>query len=519
MTAQALLSYLPLALPLLMLGGIVAAASPQRWIITFVLNAVALGTALGSALLALLAHLDGTPAPWAGTTLISPSPVSAAIAVLVGFLSLVIVRFSQSYLSGEARQARYLSMLQLTLSAVAVVVLTDHLLVLVGGWVAISLGLHHLLLFYPERPRAALAAHKKFLFARTAELALVLAALLLFSVHGSWQISTIVAAYPSTSALSIAEQLAAALLVLAALIKCAQLPMHGWLIQVVEAPTPVSALLHAGIINLGGYLMIIFGPLVMAAAPAHWLLLVVAGLTAVLASLVMTTRISVKVRLAWSTAAQMGLMLVECALGLYELALLHLLAHSCYKAYCFLNAGSTVEQYLTRRLAPRAAPRARAWLGALAIALPVTVIAKLLLGPVGPLSPWLLLAAMLTVVLAERSSVGERGPMPLAMALGLVLLVAYLTQKFAVGGLTLSASPTGWAPDLWIMGLIGAVTLCAALLRMRPDSAAARRLSLWLFAGFYLDEWVTRTTLKLWPLRLPRRQHAKHLEDLTTEAF
>jgi NAD(P)H-quinone oxidoreductase subunit 5 len=105
------------------------------------------------------------------------------------------------------------------------------------------------------------------------------------------------------------------------------------------------------------------------------------------------------------------------------------------------------------------------------------------------------------------------------MALGLVLLVAYLTQKLAVGGLTVAASPSGWAADLWIISLIGAVTLCAALLRLRPDSAAARRLSLWLFAGFYLDEWVTRTTLKLWPLRLPMRQHAKHLEDLTTEAF
>ncbi|WP_350609572.1 proton-conducting transporter membrane subunit, partial [Pseudoalteromonas sp. 41-MNA-CIBAN-0057] len=86
-----------------------------------------------------------------------------------------------------------------------------------------------------------------------------------------------------------------------ALIKCAQLPMHGWLIKVVEVPTPVSALLHAGVINLGGFLLILFAPLFIQAAAAQWLILIIAGLTTVISALIMTTRISVKVRLAWST--------------------------------------------------------------------------------------------------------------------------------------------------------------------------------------------------------------------------
>jgi NAD(P)H-quinone oxidoreductase subunit 5 len=141
------------------------------------------------------------------------------------------------------------------------------------------------------------------------------------------------------SPLSRLEQLAALLIASAAMVKCAQFPMHGWLIQVVEAPTPVSALLHAGVINLGGFLLLM-APLMRHADLANWLLLIVAGLTCVAAALITMTRVSVKVLLAWSTVAQMGLMLVECALGQYGLALLHLVAHSCYKAYAFLAAGS-----------------------------------------------------------------------------------------------------------------------------------------------------------------------------------
>ena len=116
--------------------------------------------------------------------------------------------------------------------------------------------------------------------------------------------------------MGVAETVAAILLAITALIKCAQLPLHGWLIQVVEAPTPISALLHAGIINLGGFLLLSFAPLIAFSVDAQWVLLIIAGLSTLISALVMMTRISIKVKLAWSTCAQMGLMLIECALGL-----------------------------------------------------------------------------------------------------------------------------------------------------------------------------------------------------------
>ena len=143
---------------------------------------------------------------------------------------------------------------------------------------------------------------------------------------------------------------AAVLIAGAVLLKSAQLPLHGWLIQVMEAPTPVSALLHAGVVNLGGYILIRLAPLIGASIAAQTLLVVVGSLTAAIAGIVMLTRITIKVRLAWSTCSQMGFMVMECGLGLYDLALLHLVAHALYKAHAFLTAGEAVQEGLARHL-------------------------------------------------------------------------------------------------------------------------------------------------------------------------
>lgn len=508
MSLNKALLLIPFALPVLHIAAACCVAISNRWSIAIALSYAALATSLLSAGWVIAANPDDL-----AKVLVSPAPASHLIAVMIAFLGMVISRFSRNYLTGEARTARFATTLHLTLAAVALVVLTDHLLMLVVAWTAISLALHELLLFYPERPRAALAAHKKFLFARLAELALLGAALLLYNHHGTWQISSILSAYPAE--LSTGEQLAALLLAIAAVIKCAQLPMHGWLIQVVEAPTPVSALLHAGIINLGGYLMILFAPFIASAAPARWLLLVIAGLTTALASLIMTTRVTIKVKLAWSTTAQMGLMLVECALGLYELALLHLLAHACYKAYLFLRAGSAVEDHLHRRIAARQPAGAAGWVGAAVLGGGLSALAAYLVAPGGPVSPWLLLAAFLTVLLAERDSVNRNAPPLTTFALALIVLVAFVSQKLLVANLTPATATIGWAGDVWVLALIALICGGWYLLQKSVQTPVARTLSTWLYAGLYLDEWVTRTTLHIWPARLPFRLQPKRLRDLS----
>ncbi|MDX5298456.1 MAG: NADH-quinone oxidoreductase subunit L, partial [Gammaproteobacteria bacterium] len=384
------------------------------------------------------------------------------------------------------------------------------------GWIAISLALHQLLMFYPERPRAALAAHKKFLLARIAETSLLVAFYLLWRQHGTADIDTLLKAYQTPVALSLTEQIAAVLIALTALIKCAQLPVHGWLIQVVEAPTPVSALLHAGVINLGGFLLILVAPLFLQVPAAQWLVLVVAGLTAVLAALIMTTRISIKVRLAWSTSAQMGLMLVECALGLLELALLHLLAHSAYKAHAFLSSGDAVQQHVQRTLFHLPTPSSPQWLSAALGAVLLSALGGFLahqLNPVAtPLSGWLLLALALTALMAQRGR--HVGGAALLLA-GALMTLAYVALKALLQPLLTPlapdflATPLG-AADLWALSLFGVLFALAWLLRWRAYWPWVQRLSVALFAGLYLDEWFTRTTLRLWPAHLPVRANPKH---------
>ncbi|MBU2037852.1 MAG: NADH-quinone oxidoreductase subunit L [Gammaproteobacteria bacterium] len=456
--------------------------------------------------------------PDAGLHWLSDQPLRLTLLLLLSVMALVVVKFSRRYLAADPGFGRYLRWLLLTLAAVALVFISNHLLLFALGWIAISLALHQLLMFYPDRPRAALAAHKKFLLARLAETSLLVAFYLLWQQHGTANIDAIISAYQAPAALSLNEQIAAVLIALTALIKCAQLPVHGWLIQVVEAPTPVSALLHAGVINLGGFLLILFAPLFLQVAAAQWLVLVVAGLTTVLAALIMTTRISIKVRLAWSTSAQMGLMLIECALGMVELALLHLLAHSAYKAWAFLSSGSAVQQHVQQSLliAPPAA--ARRWLPALIAAaglvaaawwFSVQLSAQLHTG-IQPVSGWLLLALALTTLLVQRAS----GAWTLLLAAGLALaysLLKILLQPLS-GELSAALRPGLFsAADLWVSALFLLLFSLFWLLRYRAHWPLVQRLSLALFAGLYLDEWFTRITLRLWPARLPVRANPKQL--------
>jgi len=300
-------------------------------------------------------------------------------------------------------------------------------------------------------------------------------------------------------------QLAALLLALAVILKSAQLPVHGWLIQVMEAPTPVSALLHAGLVNLGGFLLLRFAPLFSAAVPAQSLLVLVGGLTAVIAALVMMTRISIKVRLAWSTCAQMGLMLLECGLGLYELALVHLLAHSLYKAHAFLAAGETVAQARQHALQP-VAP-----LPGLGDLLWALLLAGLALALLQGAWTWLMPTHELPLVALAILAIGlapwclRRGQMLQGLSMFVLLLAAYLLWHQAAAWIL--DTPLTQAPllltGLALLLFVG-LYLLQALILARPQGALSQRLYPLAFAGFYLDEYFTRLTFRLWPVRSPQ---------------
>lgn len=297
--------------------------------------------------------------------------VSAAMLLLVCFIGWIVVRYAAVYLDGEARQGTFMAWLCTTLAMVLLLVTAGDLIQLVLAWIATSLCLHKLLLFYPERVAAQRAARKKFVTARASDVALLAAAFLLGSAYGTTQIGAILAAARAGEG-GTAAMAAAGLLALAAMLKSAQFPLHGWLTEVMEAPTPVSALLHAGVINAGGFVLIRFADVMLLAPGVLAVLVILGGFTALFGGLVMLTQPAVKTSLAWSTVAQMGFMMMQCGLALFPLALLHILAHSLYKAHSFLASGGAVERIAdARRPGPVAIPSVaavgRAFIAALAI--------------------------------------------------------------------------------------------------------------------------------------------------------
>lgn len=290
-----------------------------------------------------------------------PAGVAAWMALMVGFVAWVILRFSERYLRGDPGRERFLPWFLLTIACVLVLVMTNNLLVLAGAWVGVSVSLHNLLTLYPERPQARMAAVQKFIVSRVGDVLVVGGVLLLYLHHGTFYLPEMIQAQNVAPSSSMALTLASVALALAAILKCAQMPFHGWLLRVMEAPTPVSALLHAGVINLGGFLWLRLFPVFDGFTAGHLILLTIGGLTAVIAVLTMMTQYSVKHALAWSTCAQMGFMLFEIGLGAYTLALLHLLAHSVYKAHSFLASGRTVKASAVGIFAQKRSPVGLFW--------------------------------------------------------------------------------------------------------------------------------------------------------------
>ena len=468
----------------------------------FIARATALAGLTG-VLVSIIAAVAG-----AQLTGVSPDRLGLVAALLVSLLGWVIINYSSRYLAGDLQQRRFVRAMLFTLMSVSLLLLSQDLLTIALAWTGTSIGLHYLLTHYPDRKAAQIVAHKKFLVSRLAEICLVVALSLIYQSTGTLWLDELGAYLADRESLPASLHWAAALIALAAILKTAQLPLHGWLIQVMEAPTPVSALLHAGVVNMGGFVLIRLAELI-SLAPAAQLILVIAGsTTAVLASLVMMTRISIKVRLAWSTCAQMGFMLLEIGLGLYELALLHLVAHSLYKAHAFLSAGGSVETARSRDFfAHRGAAQPPYWYGVAAVLSGLLVAAAML--------PWravmpeleLPLAALVIVALGLAPLLWlEEGRTPWSMLRGTVMVLA-LTQLYLVWHLAFTsvvppASAATTAVTVWV--LMSFITLYSiqSWLRCHPQGVLARTLYPWAYSGFYLDETFTRLTFRIWPARL-----------------
>ncbi|MDX1581956.1 MAG: proton-conducting transporter membrane subunit, partial [Alphaproteobacteria bacterium] len=290
------------------------------------------------------------------------------------------------------------------------------------------------------------------------------------------------------------------LLALAALLKSAQFPTHGWLTEMMETPTPVSALLHAGIINAGGFVLIRFADVMLLSPSVLAVIAIIGGFTALFGSIVMLTQSAVKTSLAWSTVAQMGFMMLQCGLALFSLALLHIVAHSLYKAHAFLSSGEAVENVTSiRRPGPIAIPGFRAVGMSFALALAIYTGLGLIFGFDGKTPQAIALGTILILGIAYLIAQGmaDQAPRTLAVRISVYVVAAsvsyFLLQSWA-GWLTRNALPPTPAPGSLEWALIvlailsfGFVALAQSLSPLWSNHPAVAGLRVHFANGFYIN--------------------------------
>ncbi|MEZ5816992.1 MAG: NADH-quinone oxidoreductase subunit L [Hyphomicrobiaceae bacterium] len=479
----------------------------------------ALFLALAVALLVVMA--GAVTSPMLGAAGIGASvrvdALSSIMLVLVAFIGVIVVRYARNYLDGDPGHVRFTRWLLFTLAAVLVLIVSGNLALLILAWVATSLALNNLLLFYPERPAARRAAAKKFWISRVGDACLVAAAALLYARFGTLDIAVLneaASVAASSGEMSALVMFAALLIVATAVLKSAQLPLHGWLLEVMETPTPVSALLHAGIINAGGYLVLRLADVMLLATPALELLALIGGATALFGSLVMLTQTSVKVQLAYSTVAQMGFMLLQCGLGAFSSALLHIVAHSLYKAHAFLSSGSVMD--LARSSwspSPGGQPHPARLLIGLGIVVAATLLIGALFGPSPTVNPGsLALGAVLLMALVHLMSgaIDERPDTYVLVrtALGATAVAAaYFGLQAGMAYVTAGSLPSGGAivgsPEIAIATLV--IVSFAVLTVFQNQMARRAAEPFWQAAyvhlrhGLYLNTLANRFLLRLEP--------------------
>ncbi|WP_187182393.1 proton-conducting transporter membrane subunit [Rhizobium sp. WL3] len=425
--------------------------------------------------------------------------VSLVMLLLVSFIGWVVLRYAGTFLDGEERQGPFTGWMTATLAAVLFLVQSGTLLQLVIGWVATSLLLHQLLLFYPDRIAAQRAARKKFIVSRIGDAALIGAVILLAISFGTGDIATILAAAREGEGLPLTIA-AAALLAIAALLKSAQFPTHGWLTEVMETPTPVSALLHAGVVNAGGFLLIRFADVMLQAPVVLAVLVMVGGFTALFGSLVMLTQSAVKTSLAWSTVAQMGFMILQCGLALFPIALLHIVAHSLYKAHAFLASGSAIETVASiQRPGPVAIPNAQAVGRAFLLALAIYAVIGVLFGFADKPPQALALGAILIFGVAYLIAQGLADAAPRALTwrtslYAISAATAYfalqrISDKLMLGTLpaTPQPGPLEWTLMLLAVVTFGVVAVAQSLFPLWAYHPAAAGLRVHLANGLYVN--------------------------------
>jgi NADH-quinone oxidoreductase subunit L len=269
--------------------------------------------------------------------------LSMTFVLLITGVGTLIHIYSVGYMSHDHDRRRFFAYLNLFVAAMLLLVLGDNYLVLYVGWEGVGLASYLLIGFWFVRETAAVASKKAFIVNRVGDVGLSLAIMLMFVTFGSVSFSSVLGSASAASERSL-TWIGLALL-LAACGKSAQFPLQSWLLDAMEGPTPVSALIHAAtMVTAGVYLIVRSGAIFNAAPAAQTAVIVVGGITLLMGAIIGCAKDDIKKALAGSTMSQIGYMIVAAGLGPvgYSVAIFHLVLHGFFKADMFLGAGSVM---------------------------------------------------------------------------------------------------------------------------------------------------------------------------------
>lgn len=309
--------------------------------------------------------------------------LSAVMMVVISGFGTLLYRYSIRYLQQDYGHGRYQTLLVLAVSSLLFMVSSADLVMLFIFWQVLSWFLCLLSHNYAHVPTAQ-SSFRTFIMLRAGDLAFMGGITLAYHLYGTVQFAELFEAAVASQAklalfgMDISGVTVVTLLIfVGAMSKSAQFPLHMWLPDSLYAPTPIHALLHAGIINAGGFLLTRLAPLYVLSPVTLHVVMVIGLATAVLGTCMMLVQNDIKKTLGYSTIGQMGYMIMECGLGAFSLAVFHLIAHGLFKADIFLNCGKGIHE---ARLEPASPPQpaeksgnAFGWISALVLSFLITL--------------------------------------------------------------------------------------------------------------------------------------------------
>ncbi|TMF71093.1 MAG: NADH-quinone oxidoreductase subunit L, partial [Chloroflexi bacterium] len=257
----------------------------------------------------------------------------------------LIVTYSVGYMAHEddPSYARFFTYMDVFIFSMLLLVLAGNFVFLIVGWALVGLSSYFLIGFWYHRPSAVLAARKAFVMNVIGDVGMILGAFVLFVGYHSLTYAGVFNSLTTLTQDSGMLELAAFLLLVGAVAKSAQIPLHTWLPDAMEGPTPVSALIHAAtMVTAGVYLVGRMHPIYDVAVYAHGAVAIIGAVTALFAATIALVQTDIKRVLAYSTMSQIGYMFLAVGIGAYTAGFFHLLSHAFFKALLFMAAGNVI---------------------------------------------------------------------------------------------------------------------------------------------------------------------------------